>query len=69
MIEGDQSTPIALPKNFTDVGELTLGVTEAKIFAAGIVVHGTLAITTESQLHEASLRKTLYWYSDDAGGR
>jgi hypothetical protein len=69
MIEGEQSTPIALPKNFTDVGKLTLGVSDAQIFAAGIVVHGTLAVTTESQLQADAIRKTLYWYSDDAGGR
>lgn len=69
LIEGEQSTPVALPDNFTDVGRLTLGVTDDEIFSAGIVVHGTLAVTTETQMQTEAIRKTLYWYNDDAGGR
>jgi hypothetical protein len=68
LIEGEQSTPIALPQDFTDVGELTLGVNEAKIFAAGIIVHGTLLVTTSSEIYASRTRRTLYWDHDSAGG-
>lgn len=68
LIEGKQSTAIALPANFAGVGMLTLAVTAADIFAAGIVVNGTFNITTNHSLHQDAIRKTLPWYLDSAGG-
>jgi hypothetical protein len=68
LIAGKKSLPIALPSNFGQVGELHLGVTEAEIFAAGIVVHGTLDVISSSALHADALRKTLYWFSEPSGG-
>ena len=68
LIQGKQSTPISLPTDFSGVGKLTLAVTSADIFAAGIVVNGTFNITTNHSLHKDALRKTLAWYLDTAGG-
>lgn len=68
LIEGEQSTPIALPRNFTDVGELNLGITDAVISSAGIVIHGTLDVLTLRAMHAASTRRTIYWFYEMAGG-
>ncbi len=68
LIQGKQSTPIALPTDFSGVGTLNLAVTSADIFAAGIVVNGTFAITTNSLLNMEASRYTLPWYLDSAGG-
>lgn|GEM_PF-6319997 len=68
LIEGEQSTPVKMPTNFTGVGTLTLGVTDAVISAAGVVVHGTLTVATTSALHASAIRKTLYWFNEMAGG-
>ena len=56
-------------KDFSGVGKLTLAVTSADIFAAGIVINGTFNITTNSLLHAQDLRKTLHWYLDSSGGK
>jgi len=68
LISGEQSTPVKMPTNFTNVGELTLGVTNAVISSAGIVVHGTLVVVTSSELHASAVRKTLIWFNEMAGG-
>lgn len=68
LIEGEQSTPVKLPTDFTNIGRVTMTATEAEIFAAGIVVHGTLAVTTNSQASAAKKRKMAYWFSEMAGG-
>jgi hypothetical protein len=68
LIEGEQSTPVKMPTNFANVGELTLGVTSAVISSAGIVVHGTLVVVTSSELHASAVRKTLIWFNEMAGG-
>ena len=68
LIQGKQSTPIALPSNFSGIGKLTLAVTSADIFAAGIVVNGSFNITTNTLLHMQDIRATLPWYLDSAGG-
>ena len=43
-------------------------VTEAIISAAGIVVHGTLTVTTNSQASAGKKKKMAYWFSEMAGG-
>lgn len=68
LIEGEESTPVTMPTSFTNVGRLTLGVTNAVISSAGVVVHGTLTVTTNSALHASASRKTLYWFNEMAGG-
>lgn len=68
LIEGEQSAPIGLPRNFAGVGELQLGVDRADIFAAGVVVHGTFDVLTNLSLHASALRETLYWFNEQAGG-
>ena len=68
LIEGTQSTPFALPTNFSGVGTLTLSVNSADIFKAGIVVNGDFTITTNNILHLEDNRKTLIWFLDSAGG-
>lgn len=67
LIQGKQSTPIALPSDFSGVGKLQLAVTTADIFAAGIVINGTFNITTNSILNMQAIRKTLIWYMESAG--
>jgi hypothetical protein len=68
LIEGTQSTTFALPSNFSGVGTLQIEITSAEIFAAGIIVHGTFDVMTNLETHTNSLEKTLYWFSDRAGG-
>ncbi len=68
LIEGEESTPVRLPTDFTDVGRISMTVTEAEISAAGIVIHGGLTVTTNSQAAAAAKRKTAYWFSEMAGG-
>ncbi len=68
LIEGKRSSPIALPRNFSGVGQLELAVTQAEVFAAGVVVQGTLALVPNSTLHASALWRTLYWFYEQAGG-
>ena len=68
LIEGDQSTPVKMPTDFANIWHATLGVTDAVISSAGVVVHGTLTVVTSSALHASAIRKTLYWFNEMAGG-
>lgn len=68
LISGTQSTPFVLPSNFSGVGTLTLSVTTADIFAAGIVVNGDFSVTTNSILHKSETLKTSIWFFESAGG-
>jgi hypothetical protein len=68
LIQGKQSAPVALPKNFSGVGELTLGVTRADIFAAGVVVQGTLDVVTTHELQASGLRRGGFWANEPAAG-
>lgn len=68
LIEGEQSTPVAFPTGFVGVGQVTWSVNDAEISRDGIVIHGSIQVTTLSSLHAAATRKTLYWYTEMAGG-
>jgi hypothetical protein len=68
LIEGEESTPVKLPTDFTNVGRISMTVTEALISAAGIVVHGTLTVTTTSAASSSKKKKMAYWFSEMAGG-
>jgi hypothetical protein len=68
LISGVQSTPFVLPSNFSGVGTLTLSVTTADIFAAGIVVNGDFTVTTNSLLQKGQTLETSIWFFDSAGG-
>ena len=68
LISGTQSTPFVLPSNFSGVGKLSLTVTTADIFAAGIVVSGDFSVTTNSLLHKDQTLETTIWFFDTAGG-
>ena len=68
LISGTQSTPFVLPNNFSGVGTLTLSVTSADIFAAGIVVNGDFSVTTNSLLDKNETLETTIWFFDSAGG-
>jgi hypothetical protein len=69
LIEGEQSAPVLLPRNFSGVGELSLGVTGAEIFAAGVVVQGTLDVLTTHALKASGVgRKMRFWASEPAAG-
>lgn len=68
LIQGKQSTPVALPTDFSGIGKLDLSVTSADISKQGIVVNGTFKITTNSLLNAQAIRKTLFWFMETAGG-
>lgn len=68
LISGVQSTPFVLPSNFSGVGTLTLSVTTADIFAAGIVVKGDFTVTTNTLLQKGQTLETTIWFFDSAGG-
>ncbi len=68
LIEGEKSLPIALPRDFSGVGEIDMTVAEVEIFAAGIVIFGNTTFLTNHSLSTEALRKTLYWFFEQAGG-
>ncbi len=69
LVAGQQSERFAIPRHFSGVGEMTLDFTLARIFAAGIVVEGTLAVATAHSLHAAGIRSSAdWWFGEQAGG-
>ena len=68
VIEGDSRPVGNLPTNFSGVGQLTLTVDACDISTAGIVIHGGLAVVTNSQLHAGAKQRRAYWFTEPAGG-
>jgi hypothetical protein len=69
LVAGQESDRFAIPSGFSGVGELTLTFTAARIFAAGLVVDGTLAVLTTHALNAAGVRSSAdWWFGEQAGG-
>lgn len=69
LVAGQESGRFAIPSGFSGVGELTLTFTAARIFAAGLVVDGTLAVVTTHALNAAGVRSSAdWWFGEQAGG-
>jgi hypothetical protein len=69
LVAGQESDRFAIPSGFSGVGELTLTFTAARIFAAGLVVDGTLAVLTTHALDAAGVRSSAdWWFGEQAGG-
>ena len=69
-IEGQQNYPpiTGLPSNFGGVGEIDIVLTDVDIFAAGIVLRGTLSVITTHSLQANVIQHSVYWRSDRSGG-
>jgi hypothetical protein len=69
IIEADDYPPIAgLPKNFSGVGVIAITINTADIFAAGIVLHGDLSVTTTHSLEANVIQHNMYWHNEPPGG-
>ena len=69
LVAGQESERFAIPTGFSGVGQLTLTFTAARIFAAGIVVDGSLSVITTHALNAAGVRSSAdWWFGEQAGG-
>jgi hypothetical protein len=69
LVAGQESDRFAIPSGFSGVGQLTLTFTAARIFAAGLVVDGSLAVLTTHALNAAGVRSSAdWWFGEQAGG-
>ncbi|MDQ2898967.1 MAG: hypothetical protein M3Y07_04105 [Acidobacteriota bacterium] len=69
LIQGDDYPPFGgLPSNFAGVGTIDIELTSVDIFKLGIVLRGTLAVTTTHSLKAGVIQHNTYWGSEPPGG-
>ncbi|MEO1083166.1 MAG: hypothetical protein AAFY88_02885, partial [Acidobacteriota bacterium] len=69
LIDSERFGPFdGLPTTFGGIGEVDLQVTAVEIFAAGMRLHGTFALTTLTMLSLASPLRRTFWAHEGAAG-
>jgi len=64
LVAGRRSSPFRLPSRFSEVADLTLTATEAELSRAGMVVFGTLEITSAQAAAAAGHGRPAWWSHD-----